>query len=186
MGFIAAIEKFTFTIRRDSENLAFIAGCDEESAVRAKSEIPNVFRFGVKEDGFFAGCGNAIDLAVRRCGYIKRAFGVEGNGLCDEVGGLENGGGLACCAAFKAEDFCRGSAGGVERALRVNAQRPKIGSVRIGNKSEFWRQLQPAIAAHRYAVGSAFKKIFIGGLAPGPRVLCQERRRGEREEAKKD
>src|SRR5882762_6714298 len=126
MGFIAAIEKFTFTIRRDSENLAFIAGCDEESTVRAKSEIPNVFRFRIKEDGFFAGWGNAIDLAVRRRGYIKRAFGVEGNGLCDEVGRLENCGGLARRASFKAEDLCRRSAGSVERALGVNAQRPKI------------------------------------------------------------
>src|SRR5712675_3275517 len=144
MRFIAAIEKFTFTIRRDGENLPLIAGCDEESAVRAKSEIPDVFRFRIKKDGFFAGCGDAIDLAVRRCGYIKHAFGVEGDGLCDEVGRLENGGGLACCAAFKAENLCRGSAGGVERTLRVDTQRPKIGSVRIGNKSEFWRQLQAA------------------------------------------
>src|SRR5882762_3387688 len=186
MRFIAAIEDLALTIRRHRENLPLIAGCDEESAVRAKSEIPHVFRFWIKEDGFFPGWRNAVYLAVRRRGHIKHAFGVEGNGLRDEIGRLENGGGLACCAAFKAENFCGGSAGRIERTLRVNAQRPKIGSVCIGNKSEFWRQLQPAIAAHRYAMGSAFKKIFIGGLAPGPRVLCQERRRGEREEAKKD
>src|SRR5258707_6700557 len=126
MRFVAAIEKFALAIRRDSEDLPLIAGCDEESAVRAKSEIPDVFRFRVEEDGFFARRGNAIDLAVRRRGYIKRAFGVEGNGLCDEVGRLENGGGLACCAAFKTEDLCRRSAGSVERALGIDTQGPQI------------------------------------------------------------
>src|SRR5712675_3686230 len=171
MRFVAAIEKFTFTIWRDSENLPLIAGRDEESTVRAKSEIPNVFRFWIKEDGFFAGWRNAIDLAVRRRGHIKHAFGVEGNCLRDEIGRLENGGGLACRAAFKAEDLCRGPAGGVKRALRIDAQRPEIGCVRIGDKRKFRRKLQPAIAAHGDAVRSALEKIFIGGLAPGPRVL---------------
>src|SRR5882762_3339156 len=132
MRFVAAIEQFALTIRRDSEDLPLIAGRDEQSAVRAKSEIPNVFRFWIKEDGFFAGCGDAIDLAVRRRGHIKRAFGVEGNCLRDEIGRLENGGGLARSAAFKAEDLCRRTAGGVERALRIDAQRPEIGSVCIG------------------------------------------------------
>src|SRR6266403_4001271 len=103
MRFVAAIEEFTFTSRRDSENLPLIAGCDEESTVRAKSEIPNVFRFWIKEDGFFARRGNAVDLAVRRRGHIKHAFGVEGNGLRDEIGRLENDGRLARSAAFKAE-----------------------------------------------------------------------------------
>src|SRR5882762_4846359 len=117
MRFVAAIEQFALTIRRDSENLPLIAGCDEEGAVPAKSEIPNVFRFWIKEDGFFAGCGDAIDLAVRRRGHIKHAFGVEGNCLRDEIGRLENGGGLARGAAFKAEDLCRGPAGSVERSL---------------------------------------------------------------------
>src|SRR6267142_5031462 len=141
MRFVAGIEKLALAIRRDSENLPLIAGCHEESAVRAKSEIPDVFRFRIKEDGFFAGCGNAVHLAVRRRGYIKHAFGVEGNCLRDEIGRLENGGGLARGAAFKAEDLCRGPARGVERALRIDAQRPEMGCVRIGNKSEFWRQL---------------------------------------------
>src|SRR6266436_6016421 len=163
MRFVAAIEKFALTIRRHSKNLPFVAGCDEESAVRAKSEIPDVFRFRVKEDGFFAGCGDAIDLAVRRCGYIKRAFGVEGNCLRDEISRLENDGGLACRAAFKAEDLRRGPAGGVKRALRIDAQRPEIGGVRIGDKRKFRRKLQPAIAAHGDAVRSALEKIFIGG-----------------------
>src|SRR6267142_4615741 len=178
MRFIAPVEKFTFAIRRDSENLPFIAGCDEENAVRAKSEIPDVFRFRIKKDGFFARLRNAIYLAVRRRGHIKHAFGVEGNGLRHEIGRRENGGGLACCAAFKAENFCGGSAGRIERTLRVNAQRPKIGGVRIGNKSEFWCQLQPAIAAHRYAMGSALKEIFIRGLPPRASVLGKERRSG--------
>src|SRR6267154_6642648 len=185
MRFVAAIEKFALTIRRDSENLALIAGCDKESTVRAKSEIPDVFRFRIKEDGFFPGWRNAIDLAVRRGGHIKHAFGVEGNGLRDKIGRLKNGGGLARGAAFKAEDLCRGPTGGVKRALRIDAQRPEIGCVRIGDKRKFRRKLQPAVAAHRHAVRSAFKKIFIGGLAPGPRVLGQERRRGECEERKK-
>src|SRR6266403_5430112 len=127
MRFVAAIEKFALAIRRDSENLPLVAGCDEESAVRAKSEIPDVFRFRIKEDGFFARRGNAVDLAVRRRGHIKRAFRVEGNGLRDEIGRLENDGRLARSAAFKAEDLCRGSAGGVKRSLCVDAQRPEIG-----------------------------------------------------------
>src|SRR6266853_2942793 len=110
MRFVAAIEKFALAIRRHSEDLPLIAGCDEESAVRAKSEIPDVFRFRIKEDGFFAGWRNAIDLAVRRRGHIKHAFGVEGNGLRDEIGRLENVGGLARGAAFKAENLCRGPA----------------------------------------------------------------------------
>src|SRR6266403_1065628 len=117
MRFVAAIEDLALTIRRDCEDLPLIAGCDEESAVRAKSEIPDVFRFWIKEDGFFAGWRNAIDLAVRRRGHIKHAFGVEGNCLRDEIGRLENNGGLACRAAFKAEDLCRGPTGGVKRAL---------------------------------------------------------------------
>src|SRR6266852_5412978 len=141
MRFVAGIEKFALAIRRDSKNLPLVAGRDEESAVRAEREIPDVFRFWIKEDGFFAGCGNAIDLAVRRRGHIKHAFGVEGNCLRDEIGRLEKGGGLACGAAFKAEDLCRRSAGGVERAFRVDAQRPQIRRVRIGNKCEFWRKL---------------------------------------------
>src|SRR6267154_275751 len=185
MRFVAAIEKFALAIRRHSENLPLIAGRDEESAVGAKSEIPDVFRFRVEEDGFFPGWRNAIDLAVRRCGHIKHTFGVEGNCLRDEIGRLENDGGLAWGAAFKAENLCRGPAGGVKRALRIDAQRPEIGCVRIGDKRKFRRKLQPAVAAHRHAVRSAFKKIFIGGLAPGPRVLGQERRRGECEETKK-
>src|SRR6267154_162772 len=141
MRFVAAIEKFTLAIRRDTENLPLISGCDEESTVRAKSEIPDVFRFRIKEDGFFAGWRNAIDLAVRRRGHIKHGFGVEGNCLRDEIGRLENGGGLTCCAAFKAEDLCRGAAGGVKRALGIDAQRPEIGSVGIGDKRKFRRKL---------------------------------------------
>src|SRR5258708_2697321 len=117
MRFIAAIEKFALTIRRHSENLPFVAGCDEESAVRAKSETPNVFRFWITEDRFFPGWRNAVYLAVGRRGHIKHAFGVEGNCLRDEIGRLENGGGLACGAAFKAEYLCRRSAGGVKRSL---------------------------------------------------------------------
>jgi len=53
MRFIAAIEKFAFTIRRDSENLPLIAGRDEESTVRAKSEIQMYFDFGSRRQ-FFA------------------------------------------------------------------------------------------------------------------------------------
>src|SRR5882724_9334190 len=117
MRFVAAIEEFTFTIRGDSENLSLIAGCDEESTVGAEREIPDVFRFRIKEDGFFPGRRNAIDLAVRRRGHIKHAFGIEGNCLRDEIGRLENGSGLSWGAAFKAEDLCRGPAGGVKRPL---------------------------------------------------------------------
>jgi len=53
MRFIAAIEKFTFTIRRDSENLPFIAGCDEEEyRPRQKRESQMYFDFGSKKTVF--------------------------------------------------------------------------------------------------------------------------------------
>jgi len=62
MRFIAPVEKFTFAIRRDSENLPFIAGCDEENAVRAKSEIPDVFRFRIKKTVFSPDCETRYTL----------------------------------------------------------------------------------------------------------------------------
>jgi hypothetical protein len=105
MGFVAGVEEFALAVGRNGEDLSFIASGDEERAVGSKGEIPDVFGLGIEEDGLFASGGDAIDLAVGRRGYVERAFGVEGDGLGDEIGGFKNRDWLARAIAIKAEDF---------------------------------------------------------------------------------
>ena len=52
MGFVAVVEEFALTVWRHGEDLAFVSGGDVENAVGAEHEVPDVFRFGIEEDGF--------------------------------------------------------------------------------------------------------------------------------------
>src|SRR5260221_8836999 len=55
--------------------------------------------------------------------------------------------------------------------LIADAQGPKIGGVCVSDQRKFWRKLEATVAAHGYTVRSALEKVFVGGLAPGARVL---------------
>src|SRR5260370_11378817 len=72
---------------------------------------------------------------------------------------------------MKAEEFWGRTARRIEGASRIDAQRPEIRGVRVGDQRELWREFEPAVAANGYTVASAFEKIFVGGLAPGARVF---------------
>src|SRR5258708_23863459 len=170
-GRVTGVEQLALAVWRDSENLPFVAGGYIQSAVRSKREIPDVFGLGIEEDSFFAGGRYAINLAVGRRGDIQRTFGVEGDGLGDEIARFKNRCRLACPVAVKAEDFCGRTACRVKSALGVDAQGPKIGCVCVSDQRKFWRKLEATVAAHGYTVRSALEKVFVGGLAPGARVL---------------
>ena len=120
MSLVAGVEEFTLAVGRDGEDLAFVACGYVEHAIGAESDVPNVFCFGIEEDGFFAGRGDAIDLAVGGCSDVKRAFGVEGDGLSDKIGRFKKRGRLACPVAVEAEDYGGRATRCVERTLRVD------------------------------------------------------------------
>ena len=177
MGFVAGVEEFALSVGSDGENLAFVAGGDVENAVGAERDIPDIFCFGIEEDGFFARDGDAIDLAVRGSGNVESAFGVEGDRLGDKIGGFKNGGRFA--AVIEAKNFCGRAASGIESAFGVDAKRPEIGSVGVGEKSEFWGEFQAAVATDGYAVGGAFEKFFVSGLEPAASVLGVKREKDD-------
>src|SRR6266852_315564 len=62
--FVAGVEEFALAVRRNGEDLAFVAGGDVQRAIGCEGQIPNVFCFGVEEDVFFTGGRDAINLAV--------------------------------------------------------------------------------------------------------------------------
>jgi hypothetical protein len=85
VSFVAGVEKFTLAIWRDGEDLSFVSGGDVESPVWPECQIPDVFCFGIEENGFFAGPRYAVNLAIGRSADIESAFGVEGDGLRIQV-----------------------------------------------------------------------------------------------------
>ena len=164
--------------------MSFVAGGDKERAIRGKSKIPNVFGLGIEEDRLFARRRDTVNLAVGRSSDIECAFSVEGDSLRNQIGGLENGRGLAA-VAIEAKNFRGRAACGVERALGVDSQGPEIRGISVGNQREPWRELESAVAANGDAVGTAFQEVIVGSLAPGAGVLGAERRRNEGNDVKK-
>jgi len=63
----------------------------------------------------------------------------------------------------------------VKRALGIKAHGPEIGSVRVGEQSEFWREFEAAVAANRHTVRGAFQEFIIGGLTPAASVFGEKR-----------
>jgi len=167
--FVAGVEKLAFAVGPDGEDLSFVTGGDIKSSVGRKSEVPDVFRFGFEENGFLAGSRDPVNLAVGRSADIESAFGVKGDGLRGEIRGIENVGRFA--VRIEAKYFRRRTAGSVEHALRIESYGPKIGSIRVGKQSDFGREFEAAVAAHRHAVRGAFEKFFVIGLAPATGVL---------------
>src|SRR5713101_5651887 len=76
---------------------------------------------------------------------------------------------------FESKYFRRRAARSVKRALGIEADGPKIGGIRIGQQSEFRRELKSAIAAHGHAMRGAFEEFFVSGLAPAASVLGEGR-----------
>ena len=81
-----------------------------------------------------------------------------------QICGFKNGGRFA--VAVEAENFCRRAACGIESAFGVDAKRPEIGGVGVGEEREFGSEFEAAVAADGYAMGCAFEEFFIGGLQP--------------------
>jgi len=80
---------------------------------------------------------------------------------------------------------CRRSAGGVQSAFGVDAKRPEIGGVGVGEEREFGSEFEAAVAANGYAMGCAFEEFFIGGLEPAAGMLGAKKGKGRGNEAKK-
>src|SRR5229473_6549914 len=182
VSFVAGVEELAFAVGRNGEDLAFVAGGDEERAVGSKGEIPDIFCFGVKEYGFFASRGNLVDLAVGGGADIERALGVEGDGLSGKVRGVEHDGWFA--VRIKAKYFCGRAAGGEECAFRIESDGPEIGGIGVGEKRELGSELEAAVASNSDTVGGAFQEFFIGGLAPATGVLRMEGDGNEVKDAK--
>src|SRR6266699_2376150 len=165
--------------------MGFIAGIEESTfAVGRKGEVPDVFCLGIEENGFVTRSSNSVNLAVGRSADIESAFGVKGNGLRGEVRGIEDDGRFAIRIEAK---YSRGrAAGSVERALGIEPDRPEIGSIRVGEQSEFGREFEAAIAAHRHAMRGAFEEFIVCGLAPAASVLGEGRREAQKEKEVKD
>ena len=157
------------------KEIARIARLQKLTIPKRKSPTLDVFCLGIEENGFFAGGGDAIDLAVRGSAYIKISLGIESDGLRGKFGGFENGDGLHTCGGLargvETKYFCRRTAGAVEDAFRVGVQRPEVGSVGIRQQREFRSQFEAAVAANRDTVSGAFQKFVVGGDAPVASVL---------------
>jgi len=183
VSLVAGVEEFALAVGRDGEDLAFVACGYVENAIGAESDVPDVFCFGIEEDRFFTGRGDAIDLAVGGSGHIERAAGVEGHRLGYEVGGFKDGSRFA--VVVEAKNFCGRAAGSIESAFGVDTERPEIGGVGVGEQREFWSEFKAAVAADGYAVGRAFEEFFIGGLQPAAGMLGAKKGKGRGHEAKK-
>ena len=177
VSFVAGVEEFALAVGRDSEDLPLVTGGDIESPIGRKSEVPDVFGFGIEEHGFLARRRNPVNLAVGRSADVKSAFGVKDNGLRGKVSGIEEDSRFA--VRIEAKYFRRRPSGSVERALGIKADGPKIGSIRVGKQGDFRREFEAAVAAHRHAMGGAFEEIFVGGLAPAAGVLGEGGREAE-------
>ena len=188
--FIAGVEKFTLAIGGYSEELPLISRGHIKRAIGTESQVPDVFRFRIEENRLFAGSGNFVNLAVGRSAHIKRAFGIESNGLRGEVRGIENNRRLG--VRIEAKDLRLGTACSIQNAFRIKPHGEKVRSVGIGKQGEFRRQFEAAVTAHGNPMSCALEQIFIRGLTPAARVLCEKWRRGnevkkygEREKLKK-
>src|SRR5262249_23462003 len=113
--FVAGVEEFAFAAWCDGENLTFVAGCDIQSPVRSKSEIPDVFCFRLEENGFFASCRDFVDFTVGRSRDVKCALRIEGNCFGRKISRLKNCGRFAI--RIEANYFCWGTASSVRCAL---------------------------------------------------------------------
>src|SRR5258708_4060473 len=127
MSFVAGVRKFTFAVMRNRKELSFVTCSDVESAIGRKREVPDVFGFGIEENGLLAGRRDTVDLAIGRSADVQNAFGVKGDGLGGEVGRIKNYVGFA--ARIETKDFRRRTTRRVQSTLGINAQGPKIGSV---------------------------------------------------------
>ena len=75
--------------------LARVAGGDEERAVGADGEVPNVFRFWIKKDRFVPRRRDFVDFAIRRGGNVQVIALIEDQRLRRHILGFENRGGIA-------------------------------------------------------------------------------------------
>ena len=175
--FVAGVEEFALAVGGDGENLAFVAGGDVKSAVGAECEVPDVFRFGIEEDGFFAGRRNAIDLAVGRSGDVESAFGVEGDRLRGKIGGFKNG--RWVCRWRRSEKPLRESRRRRRERLwdRVRRDQRKEASASASSVNFGESSRRPSLRTATPLRG-AFEKFVVGGLAPAASVFGEERREG--------
>jgi len=102
--------------------------------------------------------------------------------LGDQIGRVKDDSGFAC--PIEAKNFCGRAAGGVERAFGIEAKRPEIRGIGVGEESKFWSELEAAVAANGNTVGGAFEEFFVRGLEPAAGVFGEKRRRKEVQEAK--
>ena len=170
---VARIKQFALAVGRHGKKLTFVTRGDVKCPIRGKGQIPDVFCFGVKENGLLAGCRNLVDLAVRRSADVKRAFRVEDDGLRRQVRGIEHDLGLRI--GIKAKHLCGRTACCVKHTFWVEANAPQIRGIGVREQSEFGSKFETTIAAHCDTVGCAPQEFFVGGLAPAARVLREKR-----------
>src|SRR5271165_5381467 len=88
-----------------STNLAFVARCNIQGAVRRERQIPDVFALGIEEHRLLAASRNLVHLAVRRRPHEQSALGVERNGLRRQIRRIKHGDRLS--KAVEAENLGR-------------------------------------------------------------------------------
>ncbi|MGH9730917.1 MAG: hypothetical protein ACRD4A_04400 [Candidatus Acidiferrales bacterium] len=86
MTFIALEEELALAIWADSVNLSFVASGDKERADGVKGEGPNVFRFGIEEDGVLAVGRDFIDFPIRRRCDVDVVLLIDREGLSCKLG----------------------------------------------------------------------------------------------------
>ena len=133
------------------------------------------FALGSKKTDFWPVGRDLVDFAVRRSRHVEIIVLVERQRLRREFLGFEGGGHLS--GGIDPHHFGIGAAGGVEVSFRVQPQRPEIGEVGVGERREFRRQDDLAVAAQRHAMSGAPVEILEIRLAPETRVFGGSRRR---------
>jgi hypothetical protein len=157
VALVTLIKKLAVTVWRYGVDLAFVSGANEQSALRVQHERPDIFRFGIEEDGLLSFGRNFVDFAIGRCADVEIVVRIECDGLRGKFGSFEYRGGFG--GVVEAQDFCVGATGGVNAATRIGTQRPEVQQIGIGEGCELGRGDELAVAANGYASGGAFFEV---------------------------
>src|SRR5262249_2491341 len=139
MRLITRIKHFALAVRRHGEDLSLISRGYIQGSIGAKHQIPDIFCLRIEEHRLFARDRNLVDLPIRRSPDVERSLLIKCNGLSREVRRIK----YRCrfTRTVEAKHLRWRTASRVKRALRVDTQRPQIGSIRVRQQSELWRQL---------------------------------------------
>src|SRR5262249_51419107 len=129
MSFIAVVEDFAFSVRRDGKDLTLIARSNVERSVGRESNVPDVLGFRIEKDRFLAARRNTVNLTVGRGADIQHALVVESDGLSRKFARLKYRGWLAAGVEF--ENFRWRTTRRVGCALRVELHGPQVRRVSV-------------------------------------------------------